>query len=403
MEGWEKYGKILLLMGAILLVIAMTVPIDTSMSQKKSGMRMNKNKFPYRAYIPHGIIRINSNGEFAQIAQNEGWQGDGSENSPYVIEGYEIDAHGEGNAIYIGNTTVYFIIRNCYLHNATDQIYPYFAGAGITLYNVTKGKLENNTCSNNYGGICLSHSSNNLILNNTCSYNNIYSIYLDSSSSNVISSNICSNNNWFGIYLYFSNNNVISNNACNHNDESGTILDHSSSNLISNNTCSNNGYYGIWMYSSSNDNNIIINNLISNNTNYGIYIYSGCSHNRIYNNSFYYNDGSENTFNSLHIQAYDGGSNNYWNSSTGIGNYWHDWANNNNTNDQNGDGIVDWPYPIAGSAGAKDYYPLKNPTIVPEFSLFDLILILLVSLAIFYLRVRKEELYKQSLISLIIS
>ena len=42
----------------------------------------------------------------------------------------------------------------------------------------------------------------------------------------------------------------------------------------------------------------------------------------------------------------------------GIGNYWYDWANNNNTNDNNHDGIVDWPYSIAGSAGAKDYSPL---------------------------------------------
>jgi len=29
---------------------------------------------------------------------------------------------------------------------------------------------------------------------------------------------------------------------------------------------------------------------------------------------------------------------------------------------------VDWPYPIDGFARAKDYYPLKNPTVVLEIS-----------------------------------
>jgi hypothetical protein len=46
-----------------------------------------------------------------------------------------------------------------------------------------------------------------------------------------------------------------------------------------------------------------------------------------------------------------------------VGNYWYDWANNNDTNDQNHDGIVDWPYMIDGGL-AKDNFPLKNATSV---------------------------------------
>ncbi len=97
-----------------------------------------------------------------------------------------------------------------------------------------------------------------------------------------------------------------------------------------------------------------------------MYVYSG-SNNLIYLNYFYFNNGSENTYDSSHVQAYDGGTNNHWNTSK-YGNYWLDWAENNDTNDQNHDGIVDWPYDIKGSAGAKDYYPLKNPESVPELS-----------------------------------
>ncbi len=91
------------------------------------------------------------------------------------------------------------------------------------------------------------------------------------------------------------------------------------------------------------------------------------------------------TYNSWFVQAYDNGTDNHWNSTSGVGNYWHDWANNNDTNDQNGDGIVDWPYPIAGSAGAKDYYPLKTPSggTIPEFStgLWIVIIVLIVLIA----------------------
>jgi len=56
---------------------------------------------------------------------------------------------------------------------------------------------------------------------------------------------------------------------------------------------------------------MIVSNLISHNVDYGIYIYSGSHGNLIYNNSFYYNHGSGGTYNSSHVQAYDGGYNNY--------------------------------------------------------------------------------------------
>ena len=53
---------------------------------------------------------------------------------------------------------------------------------------------------------------------------------------------------------------------------------------------------------------------------------------------------------------------NRWNHS-GIGNYWSDWT----TPDQDTDGIVDFPYNISGTAGAKDYFPLADPWI-PTFN-----------------------------------
>jgi len=62
-------------------------------------------------------------------------------------------------------------------------------------------------------------------------------------------------------------------------------------------------------------------------------------------------------YNASHIQTYDAGTNNRWNisgSPHGYGNYWSDWT----TPDADSNGVVDIPYSIPGSAGAKDYYPL---------------------------------------------
>jgi len=324
----------------------------------------------------------------------------------YIIENYEIDAHGAGDCIYIGNTTVHFMVRNCKLYNASWQWYIYNEGCGITLYNVTNGRLENNTYSDCWYAIYLRDSSNNTLYsnkmqncgifldgsidtfttqhiatNNTVNNKPVY-YYKNANMSNLavpsdagevilgnISYLIIENLNLsygsIGIEIGYSHHITVRNCICSNNNRYGIYLVYSNNNALINNTCINNEY-GIYLYDS--DNNNIIHSLLTHNTNYAIYIDRYCSNNFIYNNSFYYNHGSGDTFNSSLIQAYDGGSNNWWNSSSGYGNYWHDWANNNNSNDLNGDGIVDWPYPIDGSAGAKDYYPLANPTVVPEIS-----------------------------------
>lgn len=180
---------------------------------------------------------------------------------------------------------------------------------------------------------------------------------------NSINNNTCKDNKFglSGTYLYDS---TIENNICK-NNERGIDLGFSKNNVIKNNICSYNRRYGIRLVSSSE--NILTNNIIMSNSLYGVCLEnSECRNNIIYNNQFYYNHGSGDSYDPLCIQACDNGTTNYWNSSSGVGNYWHDWACNNNSNDQNNDGIVDWPYLIDGSSGARDYYPLKGVSDVLE-------------------------------------
>jgi len=452
------------------------------------------------AYTAHSPIRINSNSDFT--AANGVVGGSGTKDDPYIISGWDIDAQNSApDAIYIGNTTAYFVVENCILNNASYHERPYFAGAGITLYNVTNGVISSISSTNSkYGvylyessgniiednnltfqvsdGILISHSDNNTVLNDTCSYNEYVGISLDHSSYVTIQNSSCGFNQEYGVLEYISSyNTLIGNNFS--GSGIGLYIDASTNNKkISGNVFSN-GHLGILIKDSDNNNissnkflsnlggiviensdgNMIINNNISNNmvgismtlavnstisgnncsaeTGFGIYlnnsdnnlmydnncsgdymgIYLNASNENIINlNVFYYdryygvdinsgsnnliffnvfccNNGTGNTFNPAHIQAYDSGTNNHWNTTNGMGNYWYDWANNNDTNDQNNDGIVDWPYKLAGDVGAEDYYPLKTPysSSVPEFSsgLWILAIALIAMLGVARLRNRE--------------
>jgi len=114
-------------------------------------------------------------------------------------------------------------------------------------------------------------------------------------------------------------------------------------NSIVNNKISNNSNNGIHVKSS---NNIFINNNISNN-NHGIYFFTDSSN----NNLLYHN----NLINNL-INAFDGGTNTWYNTTLQEGNYWDDYIGS----DSNGDGIGDTPYDISGGSN-QDLYPLIHP------------------------------------------
>ena len=258
---------------------------------------------------------------------------------------------------------------------------------GIYLGLSESNNISDNSCSNNTWGICLWSSSDNSLINNNCS-NNDDGIYLDSSNGNNISSNSCSDNQ-YGIDLLSSSGNNISSNKCNSNNHGGielrsdyllnTLLP-ADNNILIGNTCSNN-HDGIMLFlssnnslmnnnCSSNDNdgividsignldvyggNSVTRNWIFNNADYGVEIPQG-SRNLVWNNTFIGNNGATDSYNSSHVQAFDGGENNSWNSTNGYGNFWKDWTTPDSVAPY---GRVDSPYNIDGLPKSKDYYPL---------------------------------------------
>jgi parallel beta-helix repeat protein len=300
-----------------------------------------KTPIPARiSYTAHGAIDIYGNSGFNNTLHpsNGVVSGNGTASNPYIIEGWDIDVTLHINpGIIIQGTTAHFIIRNCYIHTGNIMF------LGIGLDDCVNGTISDNLLVDGLlMGIYLYSSSNNTLINNTCS----------------------STASGYGIYFDLSSNNNLTHNTC-----SGAL-------------------YDIYLDTSSN-NNLITQNWVNNSAGEGVRINSG-SNNRIWNNTFYHNKGSGDTYSSSKIQAYDAGTNNWWNTSGsphGYGNYWSDLT----SPDADFDGIVDWSYNLTGSAGAKDWYPRTTPTWpIPEF--YELIIPIagLMLIALIFNRTRKK-------------
>jgi len=214
------------------------------------------------ALVPHAVIRVNGEGELVQLAIDGVATGSGTASDPYVIENYSINATGEGNAIFIGNTTSYLIIQNCSCFNAVLVGGLYANGAGISVYQTTNVMMFNNSCDvNNYG------------------------IFLTSSQNITVCYNECNENEELGILLYYSDDCTVRGNHCSLN-EAGISLSSSHNNTLSGNELKINGF-NIDLEGS--DRNIIINNELQNGT-WGLYAFE-CSNNtaqdNICTNNFY--------------------------------------------------------------------------------------------------------------------
>ena len=134
---------------------------------------------------PIYINDLNPSSNWSKTAANNDWcSGSGTWNDPYLIENVTIDGLFSGSCIWIENSQVPFILRNCtFINNGRG------AGgsdAGIRFNNVSNGYIENNTISlNEFRGISiLDGSKNNTLYNNIVNNNSYQGLYLKSSSNN---------------------------------------------------------------------------------------------------------------------------------------------------------------------------------------------------------------------------
>lgn len=311
-------------------------------------------------YTTHAPIRIDSDADF--IPANGVTGGSGTDADPWIIEGWDIDGAGYSSGIYIGNTTDYFVIRNCSVHDVDGPIrsHPYYFEFGIGLYNVENGYIQNNNLTMNYCGIYFSDSTNNTVEGNTATQNQGGLATYSGSDENLIISNKFSANDknpvesGYGIIFMSSSNNKIRDNLI--QDEEFGIYTSGQSHIISNNTIENCSHTGLYIRGFASKINVR-NNTFKNNLN-GTMINVTAEYTLFYHNNFINNTN----------QAIDFDYTSVWNLSyPGGGNYWSDYSGIDQkygtAQDLNGhDGLGDTPYSIDGGTGAQDNYPLMWPT-----------------------------------------
>jgi len=247
-------------------------------------------------------------------------------------------------------------------------------GKGISLGGSSWNTLTDNICTNNTDiGIAILASARNTLTNNDCANNSLAGIYIDSwdqsAQWNILANSTC-RGNAYGIMLWqWSSNNTLVGNNCSENIINGIFLAYSRDNFLTNNSCTRNLEYGLCVINGESS----IRNYVSRN-------------NTIWNNTFTGNNGASGTYDPSHVQAYDGGSDNRWNSTEGYGNWWSDWSGP----DADMNGIVDLPYNVNGSAGARDYYPRTSTQVpIPEFGMMPLVVMMLLAMAALTRKLRR--------------
>ncbi|MHA1168855.1 MAG: right-handed parallel beta-helix repeat-containing protein [Candidatus Hodarchaeales archaeon] len=178
---------------------------NTNFEQQKSNSQLNQNTRASMQVIDHSVITIDGNADFANTASSEGWPGNGSIYSPYVIANYNITGNGSELLINIRNTDVYFEINNCILNGG---IY------GIYFENVSNAEVMNNAISDSaWNAMRIINSSYcNFLSNALKNAGSVYNgsgIYLEESLNNSIQHNMIYHSQGYGVYIdtssYYTN------------------------------------------------------------------------------------------------------------------------------------------------------------------------------------------------------
>ena len=138
-----------------------------------------------KGYTIHDPIRIDNDADFtAQFANRTIW-------------GLDINGTSCGCCIFIGNCSLPFTVKDCYLHDADGFISDeYFRNTGLYLYNSSNGNISSNYCFNNaMYGTFVYRSDRITINNNNCSANQVFGTYIYFSNSNTVTDNCLLNNN----------------------------------------------------------------------------------------------------------------------------------------------------------------------------------------------------------------
>jgi len=367
----QKYIVILLVVFISMITFTMSSVTNQRITDIEEGNRFDGT---IQDSAPHAAIYIDMNWTAAEALGI--CTGSGTEEDPWVIKDYIIDAGGSGSGIFINNSNDFFRIIDCTITGAGLGSAPDYE-AGIRLFNVTNGLIYNNNVSNNeVYNIELRNAHNNTIYNNiignTNSINGFAGVYVVNSTSNYFIENSldsnrlysfwlknCNNSHFIGnsidavstgIYASISsNNNSIEDNRISGASVNAMYFTNSNYNFFKKNKLYSSGLNGLELNDS--DYNEIIYNRFDGIGGIGLLLDTTSTlsnDNTVFKNYFTGITGNN---------VEDNGANNAWNH-TWVGNYYDDYVDL----DVNDDGICDNNFTIPGTAGTVDILPIYgNP------------------------------------------
>jgi parallel beta-helix repeat protein len=162
------------------------------------------NVWVYPGIFLHQQIRIDGDVDMARTAIGELWVGNGTEANPYQIHDYYIGGGGQGNCIFVGNTSGHFEIRGCYVEEASSAVgWDYYMDSGILLHSAANGVLDGNSATANLFGIVVMQS-NGIVMTANNADGNSFGILVSNSSDVAALENHIANNTDYGMLVELS-------------------------------------------------------------------------------------------------------------------------------------------------------------------------------------------------------
>ena len=248
---WKKVALIILL--AISFISLMNISICTISNNLKQSDQST-------GLIDHDPILIYDGSELLEMANSEGWLGDGTKNYPFIIEGYRINF--TKHAFYIQYSNYYVIFQNNEINGPIDNS----SQCAVVLGNSENIILTQNTINHGHAGIIVFSSININISENIIHDDYSHGLEISGSSYNIrVANNNIFNNGENGIHIYNSYNNTLKGNIIESNRLNGIHLNKlASQNLITENNITENYRFGICINQTSNNNLIRLNTFTNN-------------------------------------------------------------------------------------------------------------------------------------------
>jgi parallel beta-helix repeat protein len=249
-----------------LLITSFTLIASVSNNSMRFNIGTSDQSFAIQdinhiAYEPHERISIYGDDDFV----SQRWPGNGTSESPYIIEGLEIISNYD--CIGIHGTTAYFIVRGCLTRSLTPSEHT----VGIRVQSASHGIVENCIIEMKGEGLDLLLSSNIVLRNNTIRNTPGWGLRLSSSTFCEIRNNTIYTVPSSGIQAFSLTSCTIVNNTIHDCESSGISINNSADCDVSNNTihdCLASGIYLFACTTSSFD-----DNTIRSNSGPGIYNY----------------------------------------------------------------------------------------------------------------------------------